>query len=896
MLGIVSELRRHKTQFILVRATDPMDTLFLVRYLRAAYPQGRIVTLGADMLFRREAEDPRFHGLLSLSTYSLSTAANHGYKDYEQHAAERVFPSNQEAGTYNATRSLLIAWERDSPDCEWMAPLPHPPLIRPIYPPVGIAQSCRWQLETHADGVRHPLNLYQYGWRQQLLNRTLNRALNREFDSFDNYDAPPVRLLVLGRDQYWPVAALGPCGCERHATLLPRAPNQLIAPPVAIEIPKSWQLVQLAGLAIAFFFCWSLWQSSVFARLQPYARFAPAVRDRRLTLILVAGFTVYIILLILMWPGLHGARSADWALEPWLLLALIAVFLTTLLEGINRALAEAPKCALVTEKAGPESREHKPLLRLMFRARIARSTVGAMQAIATPSRELPDERGNYAAAAGVHETVLGRAQALFAKIATFAARCKPWVGVALFFLASAILFVGVGIGEPEAEASALVRWSSGWRAVQLTSGLSFIMPTFFFLTVWLWWAEQVSSGYTLLDDRRPRLPSGMKKERVQFFQQDAFRDLCAVITPGAFRFLHYLGFFALVILVWRVTMGWGHSMMSLEKPPLEKAMRALFLLAISGIVVSTLQTWSIWLGLRKLLVRLDGCPLRDGFKALEGFSWKPIWRFGAGGLDEYQRILSRNREAMDSAMNTVPELSEFRPRLKRKLEQVMKLAKEAKGKNAFWYFFDRRKKERKLIREFGTYQKISAGAAGQALDLLADDWDNTKEEVKPSRFEAAVPWRSGDDRNAVSSKLRAEENDSQLRACVRFVCMSYTSFIMVILVRIRTLIVAIGGMYVLTLVAISQYPFEPKGALQLLLVALLAFVVAIVGLVFAQIHRDNVLSNLTDTKPGELGIDFFIRMASFIALPLFSLLASQFPSVNRFFYSWLQPAVEALNH
>ena len=103
-------------------------------------------------------------------------------------------------------------------------------------------------------------------------------------------------------------------------------------------------------------------------------------------------------------------------------------------------------------------------------------------------------------------------------------------------------------------------------------------------------------------------------------------------------------------------------------------------------------------------------------------------------------------------------------------------------------------------------------------------------------------------------------------------------------------------MYVLILIGTTQYPFEPKAAIQLLLVALLACIVAVVGLVFAQIHRDTTLSYITDTRPGELGGDFWVRMASFVALPLFSLFASQFASVNRAFYSWIRPAIEALNH
>jgi hypothetical protein len=62
--------------------------------------------MGADLLYRREAEDPELHGLLSLSTYSVAPAANHGTW-ISDGGVERVFPSTDEAGIYNALRSLL---------------------------------------------------------------------------------------------------------------------------------------------------------------------------------------------------------------------------------------------------------------------------------------------------------------------------------------------------------------------------------------------------------------------------------------------------------------------------------------------------------------------------------------------------------------------------------------------------------------------------------------------------------------------------------------------------------------------------------------------------------------------------------------------------------------------
>jgi hypothetical protein len=77
-------------------------------------------------------------------------------------------------------------------------------------------------------------------------------------------------------------------------------------------------------------------------------------------------------------------------------------------------------------------------------------------------------------------------------------------------------------------------------------------------------------------------------------------------------------------------------------------------------------------------------------------------------------------------------------------------------------------------------------------------------------------------------------------------------------------------------------------------VLLLVVMVAAVGYVYAEMHRETILSRLTSTPPGELGADFWIKLASAAAIPIFSLLASQFPSINQFLFSWLEPALQAM--
>ena len=55
-----------------------------------------------------------------------------------------------------------------------------------------------------------------------------------------------------------------------------------------------------------------------------------------------------------------------------------------------------------------------------------------------------------------------------------------------------------------------------------------------------------------------------------------------------------------------------------------------------------------------------------------------------------------------------------------------------------------------------------------------------------------------------------------------------------------------------------------------------------------------LLSRITNTKPGELGLDFWVRLGTFVFIPLLSLLSAQFPELNNFFFSWLQPALQSI--
>jgi hypothetical protein len=98
MQAIVAALRKEHAKVVVIRAGDPLDMIFLARYLRLNYPQARLITVGADLLTINTFVDPRFHGILAVTSYPLITGTEFPFlkdKDLEiAHDVHRLFPDS----------------------------------------------------------------------------------------------------------------------------------------------------------------------------------------------------------------------------------------------------------------------------------------------------------------------------------------------------------------------------------------------------------------------------------------------------------------------------------------------------------------------------------------------------------------------------------------------------------------------------------------------------------------------------------------------------------------------------------------------------------------------------------------------------------------------------------
>ena len=128
-----------------------------------------------------------------------------------------------------------------------------------------------------------------------------------------------------------------------------------------------------------------------------------------------------------------------------------------------------------------------------------------------------------------------------------------------------------------------------------------------------------------------------------------------------------------------------------------------------------------------------------------------------------------------------------------------------------------------------------------------------------------------------------------------FVALRFVAFMRYVGVQLRNLLsFAVAG-FILCVASVRSYPFLAHSTIGWALTFIfLAFGIPIV-IVFAQMDKDAILSRLSDTQPGKLDKAFYVRLISFGALPLLTVMASQFPAIGRFLFSWVQPAIEAMH-
>ncbi|QNI31175.1 hypothetical protein H7849_19050 [Alloacidobacterium dinghuense] len=804
LTGLVDQLHRRRVGVIVLLASDPLDTLFLVRYFKKNYPYAHLVTMGSDLLLRHESPDPAMLGVLALTTYSLQPAES---KTDVNSPNGIVFPDDGSAGLYNATAALL--WCILSPSTSWCLNGP--------------------------SSEKLPSELGLMGFTQVGKN---------------DYATPALYLDALGRDGFLHVAIL-----QTTESWLPQ--QKLTATGSGSEfrremsLPSSWKVLAIAVLSGIGLFIFCLCRASIVSTIEAEILLAPAdTMENDFTRV---GRKSLIVFLACAWMAV-----------------LMLVYRPAFMTG-----------------AWPNGE-----FRLyVFAALIAGSGLSGVM---------------------VHRF-------------SGSIRYLPVIS----FVACVLTCVGIAVKGQSVELR---------RYIDVFSQISPVMPLFLLALSVIWWLWYNIAACVLTDSRRPLLPARKIHGGVPIdISAEEQKGLESAMAPGHLdRRLWIpailLGVFTYLFigpkpLVWSVE-GRGYNWLV-----------TLALVVSFGLLAeSVVRILVVWKEARHLLRGLNQQPFRTKMCTVGGITWNAIWKVGIAAVSMAHSFFSRQSEALclllrsraeaqETVAGPVPPSGEVvtadKPEYKllysfRALmqgvtfpeneqqtkangdmelsEEMYKSAEAVKKQGGLvWRKYEellgkgrehgsdrneiQRRKEMRLLAAYSRAQGKFADAAGSLMDGLMRHYPTHPEIVRELDADAI--------KQAQKDAPRSVREISEY-----FVNMLYMNYIVTILLRIRSLAAATAGIFVFEVLALNSYPFEPRAFLRAAMFAILILITTCFAVVYAQMHRDPVLSRMTDTKSGELGGDFWMRMLSLTGLPIVSLVATQFPSVGNFLFSWVGPLMK----
>jgi hypothetical protein len=336
--------------------------------------------------------------------------------------------------------------------------------------------------------------------------------------------------------------------------------------------------------------------------------------------------------------------------------------------------------------------------------------------------------------------------------------------------------------------------------------------------------------------------------------------------------------------------------------PYEFLVGGLFFPLIVICLTGWLRMILVWGALKRgLLERLENQPIRFAFTRLRAMGWMKMLR--QAGLQEHWR--NRSLESMRHLLHQ-PDLRESMSEPQWLQLQTAKSDLEA----AVTQLLPPRGGLPDALQPeqlpYEIMNKIEGRFAAFSQELLSSVlipyWRDERtglvesEEIEQLSIEARRSQK-GAEEPGHPMELRVGPNSAEparVLAAEEFVAIRYMSLIGAVLANMRYLMIFVSVSFVLAIVAWNSYPFQPRQEVEWLFTGFLALLgTGMIG-VFAQMHRSPILSRITDTKPNELGWDFYLRIISFGAVPVLAWLAYQFPDVGGAIYRAIQPGVSVI--
>lgn len=435
------------------------------------------------------------------------------------------------------------------------------------------------------------------------------------------------------------------------------------------------------------------------------------------------------------------------------------------------------------------------------------------------------------------------------------------------------------------------------RALEMHVGPSPSLPILLLLTALLIFSVSHLLRFHLLMAQRPRLFTAaidrFSKGKVRNCRRSMNRILASPMHLSPWRQAAIAFVLAAAFAFLDLLLGVHSKLSSIEGRLYDTITLLLLSIVVAAIILTAYQMNQCWMSLQQILIRLHALPLVCFFKPLHTTGkGGPVWarRFDLQSLriPTASIIVLHNLEiAIKDPSCATQELDsdEVRTWFDSYRETLGNLISAKKVTNDPSGPKEEQMDRAGIRREFGRlrYQgaTISHNLNGS---VIVPEWSRT-----------ALPWIPPvmDDKTTTEPDCTRLKKQSISEIAQTFVTLQYTMFINYGVRQIQNLLLAVSLGFGLLAVALNVYAFESLHLINRFLLVGFIGLGVLVWRVMSQMERDPVLSRLSGSTEGELSREFYFKLIGYGALPLVSVLSSQFPSIGHFLSSWVEPSLEA---
>jgi hypothetical protein len=494
----------------------------------------------------------------------------------------------------------------------------------------------------------------------------------------------------------------------------------------------------------------------------------------------------------------------------------------------------------------------------------------------------------------------------------------------------------------------LVGVSFALRCIHPESGVSPVVPVLLLLFAWYLWAFFQIRRMRFSEAGGPRIPRSFgdeNKDRFfvshedlgenansqsfhlyenifcllitrntirRFLKLPEFQKLPEPVADGALALIYafLLVYFSLFTPIKSLTsflwahqdLPWTHHFLLWTyrhlASPYEILIGGLFIPLVAIALSGWLRILLVWSSLKNgLLDRLENQPIRFAFDRLEEMRWITMLR--KDGLHRQLRDQARSIESVDQMLNesdlkrrlTKCGLGRLRALRKRLLRSMAEIRSNIYRNEEHPY-------------NAGSKAEADFAAFGKQLlkYLLIPYWETERIGLVEGKEQKEVPIKALRPKSQTASQdlplqLHAgagSADPAYIQVAEEFLAIRYLSLIRAVLAYLGSLMSFVSASFVLAIIAWNSYPFQPREWANWVLTGVLVILGAGIIWVLAQMHRDPILSRVTETNANELGLDFYIRIITFGAVPVLTWLAYQFPDIGNVIFRFIQPGLDVV--